>query len=263
MNYRILTSLFVLLLSACGPVLWNKPGATQADFSRDKYRCEQEAAGAYPAAAVNVPISPGYQQPAMTNCSGNSYNVNCMTTPGRYTPPATVLVDSNRNNRNAAFASCMNANGWYVQSNQAGQPQNPPGPDPLKMAMDEINKDALAAGTREELKAYVLKSAWNYNDISLEQLADKSKITAAEKLALSKALTEGQSIRNRIAVANRTYGGEKGAQIALIFNRSGPLHEKNATELYEGAITWGEYNKRRKEIAVNAVEEIHKVLQSK
>ncbi|MHB1092617.1 hypothetical protein [Thiobacillus sp.] len=106
----------VVLLVGCAQMVWVNPNKSESDFYSDKYKCEREAASTYPTATVNVPYTTGYQQPAMTNCSGDGNgNMSCMTTPGSYTPPATVLVDANKNNRNEAFRSCMYSEGWSLQ----------------------------------------------------------------------------------------------------------------------------------------------------
>lgn len=114
----------VTLLSGCAQMVWVNPNKSESDFYSDKYKCEREAASSYPSAMVSTPYTTGYQQPAMTNCSsdGNG-NMSCITTPGRYTPPATMLVDANKNNRNEAFQSCMNADGWRLEQKSQAQEQ--------------------------------------------------------------------------------------------------------------------------------------------
>lgn len=32
----------VLICTACAPTIWDKPGATQADFNADSYACERD-----------------------------------------------------------------------------------------------------------------------------------------------------------------------------------------------------------------------------
>ena len=34
--------LFIAGLSGCAPTIWDKPGATQVDFSRESYECERD-----------------------------------------------------------------------------------------------------------------------------------------------------------------------------------------------------------------------------
>jgi hypothetical protein len=114
----------VFTLTCCAQMEWVNSSKNENDFYTDKYKCEQQSANAYPASVTNIPYTNGTQQPTVTNCTGNSYgngngysnaNVNCTSTPGAYTPPATILVDTNANNRNEAFSSCMYSNGWRLQ----------------------------------------------------------------------------------------------------------------------------------------------------
>ena len=114
------------LLSGCATYQWEKPGATQADFNRDNYECQTEAARTYPTTVVQVPISSGYTMPSNTSCtthgtaygSGNTVygnsNTDCTTTPGQTVAPATVPIDENANNRSNAFHNCLVARGWSL-----------------------------------------------------------------------------------------------------------------------------------------------------
>jgi hypothetical protein len=43
MRSIVLIGLFSLLLVACATGRWCKPGATEADFNRDKYECEYQS----------------------------------------------------------------------------------------------------------------------------------------------------------------------------------------------------------------------------
>ena len=49
-----ISPLIVLLLSACAPMVWMKPGASQNDFSRDKFTCLQQAQQRVSSANVNA-----------------------------------------------------------------------------------------------------------------------------------------------------------------------------------------------------------------
>ncbi len=82
MNARYLAVVIAIpfILNGCGT--WVKPGATQQDFSSDKYQCLQESQQQKGYATVN--------QWGGSAFSGASTNGNL-------------------------FASCMNAHGWYLQ----------------------------------------------------------------------------------------------------------------------------------------------------
>jgi len=103
----------IALLVGCAQYLWFKDGAGQSEFNVDSHECQQEAARTYPPAFVTQSYGSGYQAPSTTNCVSTGYgSVNCTTTPGVYTPPATSQYDANLGNRRKAALSCLTARGW-------------------------------------------------------------------------------------------------------------------------------------------------------
>lgn len=109
-----------LLLTGCAQYKWQKSGATQADFNRDKYECQREAAQVYPPQVVRQQITTGYTTPSTTNCSstgstyGNYSYTNCTTTPGQYVPGASTDTDVNADSRERMGKQCMYARGWQL-----------------------------------------------------------------------------------------------------------------------------------------------------
>lgn len=206
---------------------WYKPGATQNDFSRDKYNCLQQAQQRVAGAQVNP-----------------------------YGGVASNTVVTNE----GLYNSCMNANGWYLRSQQSEQQQTQAGANPLKAAIDQINRENQATCDREEYRPLRQKIACSVNDITLEQLSDKSTITASERPLISKYRGETEALNRRRAAAYRSYGGSKGADVALAVERAETLLERSALELYAGTITWGDYNKRRKEVYETYREEFNKAV---
>lgn len=112
------------LASGCAQYQWQKAGATEADFNRDRYYCQMEAARAFPAQIVQTQIGGGYTTPSTTNCygTGSAYggggmvygntSTNCITTPGQYVAPIVSTSDANEDNRVEAARSCMYARGY-------------------------------------------------------------------------------------------------------------------------------------------------------
>jgi len=43
MRKRLVVVVVGTTLSACAPAIWDKPGATEADFKADHYNCEKDA----------------------------------------------------------------------------------------------------------------------------------------------------------------------------------------------------------------------------
>jgi hypothetical protein len=89
-----------------------------------RYQCETDATRTYPVLPVQRMTDPGFQAPnqqrtQQTTCSGFGAQMVCRTAPtGVDTsiynrPPTYVTEDANLRNRQSAFASCMEANGFH------------------------------------------------------------------------------------------------------------------------------------------------------
>lgn len=121
---KISALVIATLAAGCAQYRWQKPGGSEADFNRDMYRCEMDAARAFPPHFVQREVRSGYTEPATTRCSAsdstqgkgsavikNSSSV-CTTTPARYVPPAFQTVDANATPRSDATTSCLHAQGY-------------------------------------------------------------------------------------------------------------------------------------------------------
>ncbi|MDO9435242.1 hypothetical protein [Hydrogenophaga sp.] len=115
---------FVVLSAGCAQYRWQKAGATDADFNREMYACETEAARTFPPYIIQRELKAGYTEPSTTRCSGsgstqgsgsavvrNTSSI-CTTTPGRYVQPVIQTVDANVTKRSDTAASCMVARGY-------------------------------------------------------------------------------------------------------------------------------------------------------
>jgi hypothetical protein len=80
------------------------------------------------------------------------------------------------------FGACMNAQGWSLQQ----QPSTEQG----KAAMDALVQEARQLCTRSDLQPHFSKTPCMPEDTTLEQMADKSRISASEKVALDEVRTE-------------------------------------------------------------------------
>ncbi|MDO9435237.1 hypothetical protein [Hydrogenophaga sp.] len=114
----------VVLLAGCAQYRWQKAGASNADFNRDMYACEMQAARTFPPYYIQREVRAGYMVPSTTRCSGsnttqgsgnavvNNTNSICTTTPGRYVPPVIQDLDANATKRSDATTSCLYASGY-------------------------------------------------------------------------------------------------------------------------------------------------------
>jgi len=172
-----------------------------------------------------------------------------------YGGAATNAVQTN----DMLFSSCMNSKGWSLQNKnvvEAQASQNQVRNNEIKQRFDQITSDIVAMCGREELKDYYKKTACKAPDISFEQIADTTKITSIQKAALVKqreqvALLEKDQDNVQFM---RGEAGQKVISISVNFVR--PENEKNNLDLYNGKITWGQYNKKRKEMYVEAQNKI-------
>lgn len=106
--------LFALMVAGCSHLVWEKPGASTADFQADKGNCIGRAYSEVPPAMARATIGSGYVTPSYTNCYGYGYSASCTTTGGQYVPPAVVDYDANAGARKQVFQGCMYADGWSL-----------------------------------------------------------------------------------------------------------------------------------------------------
>lgn len=79
----------VFVLTGCQhPMVWDKPGATNESFYKDRYACMQTSSAAAPSA------------PNLMMLSGAN--------------PMLLPVDMNQGNRNQLFDACMNSKGYQL-----------------------------------------------------------------------------------------------------------------------------------------------------
>ena len=202
----------------CAQNTWFKPNAGNGEFERDRYDCLQQSQQRVGAAQVNA-------------YAGSAVN--------------TVVTNEK------LFSSCMGARGWRFQNKEVAQNQMAQvsaNQDSLKQRFEQVGANIVLMCGSAELSEYYKKTACKAPDISFEHIADSTKITSAQKAALVKQrerVALGEKEQDEIQ-AQRGAAGQKIIDVAMNFSR--PENEKNNLDLYNGKITWGEYNKRRKEI---------------
>ena len=128
------------------------------------------------------------------------------------------------------------------------QPQNQAASNPLKTSVEQIIKEQNEVCAREEYKPLFLHTWCEPKDTGFEHFVDRSKLSESDKPLFLKFQSEWGRLLLRSEAAARAYGGSKGKDLAAAFARGESLALKNRLNLYEGKITWGEYNKRRKKI---------------
>ncbi|MBU3547498.1 hypothetical protein [Polynucleobacter sp. P1-05-14] len=213
-----------LAIGLAGCMTWYKPNARQGEFEQARYECLQQSQQAGGVAQVNA--SGGY------------------------------AVSGVRTN-DMLFASCMNAKGWSWQSKDSAQAAvaqsqmaTAGAQSQVQSEMSQIKARQQATCSNPDFKLYYAKSSCLAEDMTFEQLADSTKITPAQKAVLVKQREAVASQQKDQMEINRRLFGAQGAKVAdLAQSTLIPQNDKNNLDLYNGKITWGEYNQKRKEIA--------------
>ena len=220
---KYLLSVLLLALTGCAPLLWHKPGATQKEFELDRLECTAKA-------------QQRYIELELRFYAGERSN--------------------QINDENGLFASCMNDKGWHlgpqqvVVGNARGLPlqQDQFTPTALRDEFKKIEAQQDALCKRAEFVPIYQHSACKLGDLTISQLANGARISRTEQPLFSQVRKESQLIGRQAAAAYRAFGGERGRRVAVAIDRAELLAEQHAVDLYQGNITWGEYNHRRREV---------------
>ena len=223
MKLRLVGLFCAFALSGCAQQqkTWEKPGAGVDEFNQARYACLQQVQQPYSAAYV-----------------------------GRYGGSASGGMTTNAGLYNA----CMEARGWALIDNAVA---NSPA---YAAAIKEINEDVRAVCRKPDLYAYYSWAPCQVREATAEQLADRSKVTPAEKPALVRVQAEIAAINTRLAAVHRQYNEKQGNALATNIERSTPLSDRVRQEYLEGRITRGEYNKRRRDLAIESDTEAMRIV---
>jgi hypothetical protein len=149
------------------------------------------------------------------------------------------------------FGACMNAQGWYLQDERQQQARAQASKDGWAALIQEAGQLC----EREDLQPHYNKTPCQAQAATLEQMTDKSRITPSEKEALSKLRGEYAAISKRMNEYVRQADPRHGNSLARVRERSSAELDKVTVDFYEGRITRGEYNKKRREIAERSDEQ--------
>jgi hypothetical protein len=213
---KILAVILPLTLVACAPPLWVKPGGTTAEFDKDKYTClqssQQRSAGFY------------------FNKYGGGASDNMAT-------------------NETLFASCMNSKGWKLKRGDeaaqyvAGQTAKV---QEAKVALEQLRQESYAICARPEFAWINQRTACDTKDLTLAQLSNSERLSPANKDSFMAFYTEAKNLNQRNIKVLKATGDKNAMATATILERLISSRERGALDLYEGKVTWGEYNKAKK-----------------
>jgi hypothetical protein len=212
---RIAAMLLILAMTGCQqPMTWTKPGATESDFNVDRYQCMA-----------------GSQQ------QSSSIYI------GRYSG----FGSSGQTTNEPLFAACMTAKGWSLQNRSDAEKQAGP-PETRAALKANIESFEQTVCTDPKFAPYYAKTACTAPRITFEQLADASKISPEVKtifVDLRRAIEAQTEATNDILRKGSPVGAKRVDLYNAVYK---PQGDRNNLDLYNGLITWGEYNKRRQDI---------------
>jgi hypothetical protein len=133
-------------------------------------------------------------------------------------------------------------------------------PTPQRIVIESSNK-IKALCEKPEYAAYFAKTYCTPSQLSLAMLSDRSKINQAQKDALNAWSLEYDKLADELneallltSAANKQMA-DYNKTIAL------PAAQKNRLELFQGNITWGVYNRKRKAIYEGIANESKRLVQ--
>jgi hypothetical protein len=142
----------------------------------------------------------------------------------------------------------------YSNSHEVFAQQNPTqgssvvASQPTKNRLTEIQAEMRALCKSAALAPYFNKTPCSTNEMTADHFNDRSKVTAEEKIALNKAAQLFGDLFNESNNILRARDFKSQQIVKYRETVAIPAQNKVRLDLAEGKISWGEYNKRRKEI---------------
>jgi hypothetical protein len=223
MKHRYITLVLLCSFAGCANNVWYKPGASANDFEADKYTCLQQSQQQASSAAVNQ-YGGAAQSGSVTNW--NLFN-SCMGSKGY------SLQDKN------ALNNSLSQNDSTFKQKQAEYVN----------AIRKFDEKFNAVCAKPEYAAFFVKTTCSAKDITFEQLADSTKITQEQKTILPKYRTAVDIISKERSEYAHTNGPDGDKRWADYIDSTNPEVDKYNLDLYNGIITWGEYNQHRKDLS--------------
>lgn len=246
---KLLLVFFAVWLSACS-TYWTNPNNPNANFQVDDAICTNEARRAMPDQQNNLPSS------SSTNCTGGYGAVNCNTTYNNSGANMGSGIATGMQ-RDSYIENCLNAKGWHKTTKASADKAATERQVLINEARtkgpaenSKISEEGRAVCDDPEFRPVYIKSPCGIK--TLEHFADKSKVTQEQKVVLLK-LTKIWSSLNERRIANwRKYGNDNLKKFADYFYQWQIVEgDKADLALYEGRVTWGQYNQKNREISTN------------
>ena len=229
---KIVAAISVASFAGCASKTYVKPGATQQDWQHDYNDCLVKANQA------------GY--------SGGNFGANI--------------------NRNKFIDMCVQGRGWSARSKE-GLQADAQMQSQKRSELDQIRADYQAKMksfedrvkeicANEEYLPLISKSPCAATEITLDQMADGTKLSTGKKKSFLKFRKEAEAVSKEMAEYIRsTIHADSDRQWADYFDSTESIRNGYNLDLYNGKITWGEYNKSRKDLITKIQAEKRKIYQ--
>jgi hypothetical protein len=120
-------------------------------------------------------------------------------------------------------------------------------------ALSAIGADQLQLCSRQDFAPiFAKKMPCRPKQATPEQLADRARISNAEKIAFMKWQALSEERNEKTAAIHRQYNAQTGDNAASLIKKTDEASAQLGQQLYDGRISWGEYNKKRIELTVQA-----------
>ena len=130
-----------------------------------------------------------------------------------------------------------------------------------KEALKLLKEKKSALCSNPEYKIILEISPCNLSNLSLDKIADNSKITPEQKTVIVKYRSASSELDKDYMAKQRLYGGINGGKLSELAESFNPVQEQNDLELYEGKKTWGEYLQKRKDLNLKFNFELKRISQ--
>ncbi len=120
---------------------------------------------------------------------------------------------------------------------------------PLQQALRRYREASRAFCADRAFAPYLAKSPCLPDDITARHLADAARIAEPEQPVVRQVMDATDARLGDFIAAQRAYGGAQGRAIAAAYEQARIALDDNLLRLARGAITWGEFNRVRKDVA--------------
>jgi hypothetical protein len=217
-----------LAVAGCGPVIWDKPGVSQAEFSQEDAQCRLVARGMNSGEFY----AEGSQSFVAGAAVGNAVGTAVAT--------------------RATYKDCMMAKGYSEESQQAQA--NAVALKPISDNVTSCVAPLYASASAEPIRRH---APFKPADMTPSQGADPAFATPEEIAAIDGLLPPLRACQQAAVAATRTAS----PPAAPILEATYAAGEGDLSALKARSMTWGQFNTRRRERAEQMTQQLMAVLQ--